>query len=297
MKIYQCFLIKNACYYAGDRMNPQGIVVHSTGANNPYISRYVQPAAGQEYGVTAGGEFMRAILGENRYNNHWNRYSLDVGADAGAQRYACVNAFVGMIADGSVNAVQTLPWDMTPWGCGQGINGSYNATHIQFEICEDDLTSKAYFDEAIAKAVELCAYLCKKFDIKVSNVVSHHESYLQGYGNNHADIDHWLKVYDMTMDDFRGMVAEKIKGGEPMTDTEKNEFKALKKRVENLETDLKNCFEIYNWTTACPEWAQATVHKLLSKGILKGRDDGQLYLSEQMIRLLVMLDRGDCFER
>lgn len=297
MEMYKCLLVRNACYVAGVRMKPLGIVVHSTGANNPYISRYVQPAVGQEYGVTAGEAFMRAILGENHYNNHWNRYSLDVGADAGAQRYACVNAFVGMIADGSVNAVQTLPWDMMPWGCGQGINGSYNATHIQFEICEDDLTSKSYFDKAIAKAVELCAYLCNKFDIKVSNVVSHHESYLQGYGNNHADIDHWLKAYNMTMDDFRGMVAEKIKGGKPMTDAEKSELEALKKRVETLETELKNCFETCNWTTACPEWAQATVHKLLSKDIARGRDDGMLHLSEQMIRILVMLDRAGDFDK
>lgn len=293
MGMYQCFLVKNACYLAGNRMKPLGIVVHSTGANNPYISRYVQPAAGQEYGVTAGEKFMRAILGENRFNNHWNKYCIDEAAD----RYACVNAFIGRLADGSVNAVQTLPWDMMPWGCGFGEKGSYNATHIQFEICEDDLTSKAYFDEAIAKAVELCAYLCKKFDIKVPNVVSHRESYLQGYGNNHADVDHWLKAYNMTMDDFRGMVAEKIKGGEPMTDAEKNEFEALKKRVESLETDLKNCFELYNWTTSCPEWAQATVHKLLSKGILKGRDDGMLHLSEQMIRILVMLDRAGDFDK
>lgn len=297
MEIYQCFLTKNACYLAGVRMKPQGIVVHSTGANNPYVSRYVQPAAGQEYGVTSGAEFMRAILGENRYGNHWNRYSLDVGDDAGAQRFACVNAFIGKLADGSVNTVQTLPWDMMPWGCGQGINGSYNATHIQFEVCEDDLTSKAYFGEAIAKAVELCAYLCKEFGIGVPNVVSHHESYLRGYGNNHADIDHWLKMYGITMDDFRRMVSEKIKEGNPMTDAEKNELEALKKRVESLETELKNCFEIYNWTTACPEWAQATVHKLLSKGILKGRDDGQLYLSEQMIRILVMLDRAGDFDK
>ena len=293
MDMYQCFLIKNACYLAENYMIPRGIVVHSTGANNPYISRYVQPATGQEYGITAGEKFMRAILGKNRFNNHWNKYCIDKGAD----RYACVNAFIGKLADGSVNAVQTLPWNMQPWGCGEGDNGSYNNTHIQFEICEDDLTNKSYFDEAIERAVELCAYLCKKFDIEASNVVSHHESYLQGYGNNHADVDHWLKVYNMTMDDFRNMVFEKMKEDEPMTATEKRDFKALESRVNQLENELKNCFEIYNWTTACPEWSQKTVHKLLSKNAMRGRDDGMLHLSEQMIRILVMLDRERLFDK
>lgn len=291
MEMYQCLLVENACYIAGDRMKPLGIVVHSTGANNPYISRYVQPSAGQEYGVTAGEAFMRATLGKNRYNNHWNKYCIDENTD----RYACVNAFIGRLAGGGVDIVQTLPWDMMPWGCGEGKNGSFNNTHIQFEICEDDLKSKAYFDEAIAKAVELCAYLCKKFNIEVSNVVSHHESYLLGYGNNHADIDHWLKVYNMSMDDFRNMVSEKIKEEEPMTATEKKDFEALEAKVESLEKQLTNCVGKYNWTEACPAWARATVHKLLSKKILKGRDDGLLYLSEQMIRLLVMLDRAGVF--
>ena len=34
-------------------------MVHSTGANNPYLRRYVQPDDGE--------------LGKNRYDNDWNR--------------------------------------------------------------------------------------------------------------------------------------------------------------------------------------------------------------------------------
>ena len=52
--IHQCFLTKNDCYRAGRTITPKGIVVHSTGANNPYLRRYVQPDDG--------------ILGKNRYN-------------------------------------------------------------------------------------------------------------------------------------------------------------------------------------------------------------------------------------
>ena len=55
MEIKQCYLTKNDCYKQGKTMVPKGIVVHSTGANNPYIKRYVQPDNG--------------IIGKNQYNN------------------------------------------------------------------------------------------------------------------------------------------------------------------------------------------------------------------------------------
>ena len=51
MKLLQCILEKNRCYLAGKYIKPQGIVVHSTGANNPWLCRYVQPHAGQTTGL------------------------------------------------------------------------------------------------------------------------------------------------------------------------------------------------------------------------------------------------------
>ena len=45
MNYYSCLLVNNPCYLAGAALQPQGIVVHSTGANNPNLRRYVQPAA------------------------------------------------------------------------------------------------------------------------------------------------------------------------------------------------------------------------------------------------------------
>ena len=58
-------------------------------------------------------------------------------------------------------------------------NGSANNTHISFEICEpggfkyssgatmvgyDVKKNEEYFNNVYQKAVELCAYLCKKYD-------------------------------------------------------------------------------------------------------------------------------------
>lgn len=186
MEIKKCILVNNSCYKKASKMVPKGIVVHSTGANNPYLKRYVQPDDG--------------ILGKNQYNNDWNRRGVN----------ACVNAFIGKDKNGVVRCYQTLPFDYMPWGCASGKKGSYNYTHIQFEICEDALKDEKYFNDAFGVAIDFCAYLCKEYNISVDNIVSHHESYLKGYGSNHADCDHWLKKFNKNMDWFRNEVKAKL---------------------------------------------------------------------------------------
>ena len=97
-----------------------------------------------------------------------------------------------------------------PWGCASGKKGSYNYTHIQFEICEDALKDEKYFNEAFGVAIEFCTYLCNEYNISVDSIVSHHEAYLKGYGSNHADCDHWLKKFNKNMDWFRDEVKAKL---------------------------------------------------------------------------------------
>lgn len=188
-------LTKNPCYQANQKMTPKGIVVHSTGANNPYIKRYVGPDDG--------------VIGKNAYGNHWNNPNEDV----------CVHGFIGKDKNDKVKFYQTLPFDICCWGVGGGWNGSYNYNppYIQFEMCEDDLSDKAYCKACYDKAVEVCAYLCKKFNISVSNIVSHHEAYLKGYGSNHGDPHNWWDKFGYTMDDFRIAVKKKLNGSTKLT--------------------------------------------------------------------------------
>lgn len=182
MEITRYYLTENPCYKAGRKIKPSGIVVHSTGANNPYIRRYVGPDDG--------------VLGKNQYNNHWNK--------AGATK--CVHAFIGKVADGTVRIYQTLPWDHRCWGVGSGKKGSHNSTHIQFEICEDGLNNEAYYNEAFNLAKELCAFLCAEYGIDPDNVVGHYESAAAGYGSNHGDPRNWYKKFGGSMDQFRADV-------------------------------------------------------------------------------------------
>lgn len=134
MNLNKLILTENACYKAGRKITVKGIMVHSTGANNPMLKRYVGPDDGK--------------LGKNRYNNHWNTYHP-------GGREVCVHGFIGKLADGSIATYQTLPWDHRGWHAG----GAANNTHIGFEICEDGLTDSTYFKKVYLEAVELCAYL------------------------------------------------------------------------------------------------------------------------------------------
>lgn len=187
--ITQYYQTENPCYKAGRRITPTGIVVHSTGASNPNLKRYVGPDDG--------------ILGRNQYNNHWNKPDAT----------KCVHAFIGKVADGSVCIYQTLPWNYRCWGVGSGKKGSYNNSHIQFEICEDDKTDEAYYREAFTHAARLCAHLCQRYGIKVENIVGHYEAHAAGYGSNHGDPRNWQRKFGGSMDAFRAEVEALIAGG------------------------------------------------------------------------------------
>lgn len=109
----------------------------------------------------------------------------------------------------------------------------------------------------------------------------------------------WLSV-DTNLDKLAEAEAEALaryygmedKG---MTKAEQQAFKELEEKVAKLERRIENVKPKYNWTKACPDWAEATVHKLLSKGYLKGDQNGQLNLSEDMCRILTILDRAGAF--
>ena len=180
LDIIQAPVVKNACYIANKSMTPKGIVLHSTGANNPYLKRYVD---------------CPTELGINQYGNHFNVYhpgGKDIGphtyvdankdykCDVCGGRQVCVHDFIGYDKNKNVRVAHILPYDIASWGCGGKYN--YDPTgHIQIEICEDNLSNKAYFQQAFDTAAEHCANLCKEYNMKPSTIVSHYEAYKNHY--------------------------------------------------------------------------------------------------------------------
>ena len=63
MNLKTILATNNNCYKSGKKHNVKGIMVHSTGANNPELRRYVAPDDG--------------TIGKNQYGNDWNRPTPD----------------------------------------------------------------------------------------------------------------------------------------------------------------------------------------------------------------------------
>jgi hypothetical protein len=254
MNLNQYYLKQNNCYKAGKSMVPKGIMIHSTGANNTSLKRYVGPEDGK--------------LGINQYSNHWNQPTPDGESKS-------PHAFIGKLADGSIATYQTLPWDMRGWHAG----GTANDTHVGFEICEDALIDKEYFALVYREAVELCAYLCKLYSIHPDkpSLICHSEGYALGLASNHGDVMHWFVKHGKNMDMFRADVRTEMEG----------------KEVGKKEMEIAYYNDLYE----IPDFGKATVEKLVRLGYLKGDKTGDINLSYDMLRLLVINDRAGLYDR
>lgn len=185
MKLHQKIAYNNMCFIKGVKMRPVGIMIHSTGCNNPNLKRYVGPNDG--------------ILGENIYKNYWNN------AYPGGKSICC-HAFIGKDKKGEVRTYQILPWEIAGWHCG----GKANNTHIGIEICEDNTKNKKYMEQTYKEAVQLAAYLCRKYEINPQRIMSHKEGNAKGLASNHGDPEHWWSKYGYNMDNFRNAVAKEL---------------------------------------------------------------------------------------
>ena len=232
MNLHKLCLTENDCYKRGRTITPKGVMVHSTGADNPSLKRYVGPDDG--------------LLGTNANGNHWNRPGVG----------ACVHAFIGKLADGSIATYQTLPWTMRGWHCGDAAND----THISFEICEDGLDDPDYFAAVYREAVELTAYLCKAYHLAPLEdgvVLCHAEGARRGIASNHGDVEHWFPRFGKSMDDFRRDVAEEM-------EDEDMSYETWKSYMERYRQELRD-------NDSSPYSREAREY-FVSKGIIQGGD-------------------------
>lgn len=239
MNLKTLLLTKNDCYKSGKKHIPKGIMVHSTGANNPWLRRYVGPDDG--------------LLGPS--TSHWN-------TPTPGGRKVCVHAFIGKLKNGSIATYQTLPWNMVGWHSGTGSLGSAknanNTGYIGFEICEDGLTDPVYFKAVYKEAVELCAYLCKLYDIKPEkpSLICHSEGNQLGIASAHADVMHWFPRHGKNMDTFRADVkGEMAKLGS----------KELLEAVEIIRNKIDGGIDIMLWAGTDKEKKVKYIDTLLLK--------------------------------
>lgn len=228
MRLFE-YWAKRSRYYQRTATHPvKGIVVHSTACNQKRIAPFY---------------------------NAWNKESATT----------CVHAVIGEGEHG-FGCYQFIQFDKTVGGCGSGRNGTYNTSHVQFEICEDDRTDPAYFAKVYQEAVEFCAYLCELYDLEPDSIVCHSEAHALGYASNHADVMHWFPQHGKTMDDFREDVRDELM----MTQEKFNEM------ANNWLASLGE--------QSTPAFAQEAVRFFMDQGTFKGDANGHPMANKPLTR-------------
>ena len=197
--VFKKFLTNNDTYTKQTRIVPEYIIVHSTGAG--YKSK-------------------------DSLFNSWNKPDQ--------------LSIHGIVDD--KGAYQTLPLNYLGWHVGKKGNGKT----VGFEICEPkniaytdaahtkvdtaiynpkDPKNIADFNKRYKFAVELAVKFCEELGFGADKLLSHREACAKGIASNHADVEHWFKLFRKNMDDFRADVAKKLKFRVP---------KPIKKQPHNL---------------------------------------------------------------
>lgn len=258
MNLVTRYMTKNDCYQEGRKITPVGIMVHSTATP----------------GVMA-----------NRWFELWNK-SYKAGE---MDRQVCVHAFVDDMV-----ALQTIPWDMKALHAG----GRANSTHIGFEICEprgftyiknsmsgyEVKAHEPYFRAVFTASVELCAYLCRLFDLTPDSIISHNEGYTRGIASNHADVMHWFPKHGESMETFRAAVKTELMEQEAKSMTQEA-FDALMMSFREENDPL------YKTLDDVPPYWKDDVVALVSKGAIKGDNVYSLGIRRSELKAVIISKR------
>lgn len=157
------------------------------------------------------------------------------------------------------------------WHCGDGggSNGITNRNSVGIELC---INQDGNYEAAFANMVEVIRKLMKELNIPAERVVRHFDASNKACPQSMSD-DNWQRWKSL----------KEILEKEDLT---MSQYEELNARIDKLENPM-----IYNYIDDnMPDWARPTIQKLVDKGILKGDGEG-LNLTEEMLRILVILDR------
>lgn len=147
------------------------------------------------------------------------------------------------------------------WHCGDG-KGKYgitNSNSIGIEIC---VNSDCDIKKAVEKTIILVKELMKELNIPIERVVRHYDASRKSCPNSMSK-NNWAEWH---------LFKQKL--------------------IEEEEIGMR-----YDKINDVPDYARPTITKLLDKGSLKGDNDGRLNLSDDMLRVFVVLDRSGLFNK
>ena len=195
--------------------------------------------------------------------------------------------------------IQIMPWTKKAGHVGSGSRGTLNSTHIGIEMCEPSgltynsagsvITGYAppegYFAAVWEKAVYVFAELCREFGLDPLGdgvILSHAEAHARGYGDNHADTGHWFRWENVTMDDFRRDVYNRLNDKED----DEMSYEQFKEYMERYMSEA-----VVSEPSA---WAKEACDKAVEKGIMQGNGQGAYNFQRPLTReaYIVMQDRA-----
>ena len=199
----------------------------------------------------------------------------------GAGRRASAHYFVD-----KDSVTQSVRDNDAAWHCGGALESSHhplrgicmNRNSIGVEMCSDIVGGRYTIAAAtVDRAVELVKYLMGRYNVPVDRVVRHYDV------TGKACPEPWVRD-ESKFTAFKKRLTERV---EDMTEAQ---TRAIAKQ------EIKNAAEkVYNRPKDCPQWAQETVQKLVNKGFLQGDENGNLALTESLMRILVINDRAHLY--
>ena len=204
-----------------------------------------------------------------------------------ADRGASAHAFVDW-----EDVIQTIPYDEVAWHAGPTANSRY----IGIELCRPSGHDPEKFGRVWNNAVSLFADLFREHgfgEVTVDNLLSHAEVSSRWRESDHTDPVGYFAEYGKTVNDFRDAVQNELNGGAQVAAINDlvTRMDELEQRINRLENPM-----IYNYIDQnMPEWARETVQKLVDKGYLKGNAQGELGLTDEMLKLFVINDRAGLY--
>lgn len=155
-------------------------------------------------------------------------------------------------------------------------NASNDHRAITIECASETYHPYAINDKVYASLIKLCADICKRNNIKELKWQDD-KSLIGQVDKQNMTVHRWF--------------ANKACPGEYIY----SRLGQIAKEVNEMLVGEEVNGMVYNTLDEVPEFAKATIQKLLAKGYLLGEDEG-LNLSYDMIRILVILDRACKFD-
>ena len=160
--------------------------------------------------------------------------------------------------------------------------------YLGFEICEDSLADRTYFNKVYQEAVELSAYLCGLYRLdprKDGVVLCHAEGAQRGIASNHGDVLHWFPKHGKSMDDFRADVAAQLREEDQLDMTIEE---MIQKMTPEQAYRLSQKAQLHSKDLPEPAWSRKEGHwqRATQAGLMDGTAPERAMRRDEVIAVL-----------